>query len=138
MGVDETFQGSDEWYDEVARSRPPKDKPWYHVLVHGASHRTYVAERHLEPDVSGEPIEHAERTASMLSQSNNALRKAYIQPNLILIYAMVGEHDAAMDQIEHLLSVPSSISVPYLRSAQYPGSLRDYARFQKLLARYEN
>ncbi len=60
MGVDATFQGSDEWYDEVARSRPPKDKPWYHVLVHGASHRTYVAERHLEPDVSGEPIEHPE------------------------------------------------------------------------------
>ena len=60
MGVDETFQGSDEWYDEVARSCPPKDKPWYHVLVHGASHRTYVAERHLEPDVSGEPIQHPE------------------------------------------------------------------------------
>ncbi len=60
IGVDETFQGSDKWYDEVARSRPPKDKPWYHVLVHGASHRTYVAERHLEPDVSGEPIIHPE------------------------------------------------------------------------------
>jgi heat shock protein HspQ len=60
MGVDEAFQGSDEWYDQVARSRPPKDKPWYHVLVHGASHRTYVAERHLEPDVSGTPVEHPE------------------------------------------------------------------------------
>ena len=60
IGVDETFLGSDEWYDEVARSRPPKDKPWYHVLVHGASHRTYVAERHLESDVSKEPIEHPE------------------------------------------------------------------------------
>ncbi len=60
IGVDETFQGSEEWYEEVARSRPPKDKPWYHVLVHGASHRTYVAERHLEPDVGREPIEHPE------------------------------------------------------------------------------
>jgi tetratricopeptide (TPR) repeat protein len=86
----------------------------------------------------GEAIQHAERTASMLSQSNNALRKAYIQPNLIWIYAMVGEHDAAMDQIEQLLSVPSTISVPYLRVAEYPRSLRRYARFQELLARYEN
>ncbi|MEE8045860.1 MAG: heat shock protein HspQ [Dehalococcoidia bacterium] len=60
IGVDETFIGSDEWYDAVARSRPPKDMPWYHVLVHGASHRTYVAERHLEPDVSREPIRHPE------------------------------------------------------------------------------
>ncbi len=60
IGVDECFLGSDEWYDDVARSRPPKEEPWYHVLVHGASHRTYVAERHLEPDVSGVRIEHPE------------------------------------------------------------------------------
>ena len=42
----------------MARSRPPKDAPWYHVLPHGAEHTTYVAERHLEPDASGEPIRH--------------------------------------------------------------------------------
>jgi heat shock protein HspQ len=52
------FQGSDEWYLTVARSRPPKDRPWYRVLVHGAQHETYVAERHLEKDSSGVPVEH--------------------------------------------------------------------------------
>ena len=57
--VDATFEGTTEWYDQVARSRPPKDRPWYHVLVHGARHTTYVAERHLEVDPSGEPIEHS-------------------------------------------------------------------------------
>jgi heat shock protein HspQ len=57
--VDATFQGTDEWYDQVARSRPPKDRPWYHVLVDGAQHTTYVAERHLEVDTSSEPIEHS-------------------------------------------------------------------------------
>lgn len=56
--VDPTFSLSEEWYDQVARSRPPKDKPWYHVLVHGAVHTTYVAERNLEADDSGRPIEH--------------------------------------------------------------------------------
>jgi heat shock protein HspQ len=56
--VDTTFQGTEEWYEQVARSRPPKDKPWYRVLVHNAKHETYVAERHLEPDPSGEPVEH--------------------------------------------------------------------------------
>jgi len=56
--VDATFQGSDEWYEDVARSRPPKDAPWYHVLPHGASHTTYVAERNIEPDESREPIQH--------------------------------------------------------------------------------
>ena len=56
--VDLTFSLSDEWYEQVARSRPPKDAPWYRVLVHGAVHETYVAERHLEADTSGNPIVH--------------------------------------------------------------------------------
>ncbi len=58
VDVDQRFQLSEEWYEEVARSRPPKDQPWYHVLVHGSSHTTYVAERNLEPGRSAQPIEH--------------------------------------------------------------------------------
>ena len=58
VDVDATFQGSDEWYEQVARSRPPKDAPWYHVLPHEASHTTYVAERHLEADTSAAPVRH--------------------------------------------------------------------------------
>jgi heat shock protein HspQ len=56
--VDPVFMGSDDWYEQVARSRPPRDRPWYHVLVHGAQHTTYVAERNLEPDDSSDPIDH--------------------------------------------------------------------------------
>jgi heat shock protein HspQ len=58
VDVDPRFQSSEEWYQAVARSRPPKNKPWYHVLVHGATHTTYVAERNLESDDSGTPIAH--------------------------------------------------------------------------------
>jgi len=58
VDVDATFQGTDEWYEQVARSRPPRDRPWYHVLVHDATHTTYVAERHLEVDPSDAPIRH--------------------------------------------------------------------------------
>lgn len=50
MGVDSNFQSTEEWYDLVAKSRPPKDKPWYHVMVTDGNRRTYVAERHLEGD----------------------------------------------------------------------------------------
>jgi heat shock protein HspQ len=56
--VDPTFQGTEEWYAQMAISRPPKDRPWYHVLVDGAAHTTYVAERNLEPDGAVEPIRH--------------------------------------------------------------------------------
>lgn len=58
VDVDPVFSGTDEWYETVALSRPPKDRPWYHVLVDGASHQTYVAERNLEPDISGLPVNH--------------------------------------------------------------------------------
>jgi len=58
VDVDANFQGADEWYDQVARSRPPKDKPWYHVLVDNAIHMTYVAERHLEVTIDDEPVTH--------------------------------------------------------------------------------
>lgn len=58
VDVDLTFSLSKEWYEQVARSRPPKDAPWYRVLVGGAMHETYVAERNLEDDDTGEPIEH--------------------------------------------------------------------------------
>jgi len=60
VDVDPVFSGTQEWYEQMARSRPPKDRPWYHVLVHGATHRTYVAERHLERDDSGEQVLHPE------------------------------------------------------------------------------
>lgn len=58
VDVDPYFMLSDEWYETVARSRPPKDQPWYRVLVHDATHETYVAERNLEADESEAPIRH--------------------------------------------------------------------------------
>ncbi len=58
VDVDADFQLTDEWYDQVARSRPPKDQPWYHVLVHDTAQMTYVAERNLESDSSGKQINH--------------------------------------------------------------------------------
>ena len=58
VDVDPGFQGTEEWYRAVAKSRPPKDKPWYHVLVHDSFHTTYVAERNLESDENPHPIRH--------------------------------------------------------------------------------
>ena len=56
--VDAEYTGTEEWYKKVAKSQPPKDKPWYHVLVDGRLMTTYVAERHLDVDISAEPITH--------------------------------------------------------------------------------
>lgn len=56
--VDFEFHGTDEWYEQVARSRPPKNKPWYRILVDNGGYETYVAERHLEPAEILEPVNH--------------------------------------------------------------------------------
>ncbi len=58
IDVDATFQGTEEWYREMAKSKPPKDQPWYHVLVHDSASVTYVAERNLEEDKHGGPVHH--------------------------------------------------------------------------------
>jgi len=58
VDVDKNFQATEEWYQAVAKSRPPKNKPWYHVLVHESDQATYVAEQNLETDEKLEPIKH--------------------------------------------------------------------------------
>ena len=58
IDVDSTFQGTESWYQAMAKSKPPKDRPWYHVLPHRTTHQTYVAEQNLESDATGRPIEH--------------------------------------------------------------------------------
>lgn len=60
IDIDPTFMLSEEWYDTMAKSRPPKNKPWYHILVDNAIHQTYVAEQNLESDESGEQVHHPE------------------------------------------------------------------------------
>jgi heat shock protein HspQ len=56
VDVDPDYKGTEEWYQQVALTRPPRDKPWYRVLVHNASYETYVAERNLDLDDSQSPV----------------------------------------------------------------------------------
>jgi heat shock protein HspQ len=58
VDVDPEFLGPEDWYEQVAKSRPPRNEPWYHVLVHDAGNETYVAERNLRQDDSDEPVNH--------------------------------------------------------------------------------
>ena len=56
--IDPVFQGNDEWYEKVALSKPPKDEPWYQILVNEAIHTTYVAEQNLKPASAPQKIIH--------------------------------------------------------------------------------
>ncbi len=53
------------------------------------------------------------------------------------IYVMVGEYDAALDQIEYLLSIPFDyLSVQLLKIDPRWDPLREHPRFKRLLEEY--
>jgi heat shock protein HspQ len=58
VDVDPEFRGPEDWYEPVAKSRPPRTEPWAHVLVHDGGNETYVAERNLRQDDGDEPVNH--------------------------------------------------------------------------------
>ena len=58
VDVDAEFGLTEEWYRTVARSEPPRDQPWYRVLVDGTNDETYVAERNLEAAQDQRAITH--------------------------------------------------------------------------------
>jgi hypothetical protein len=52
------------------------------------------------------------------------------------IYTTVGEYDLAIDQLEYLLSIPSDVSVHWLKHGTTWRPLHDHPRFQALLEKY--
>ena len=56
--------------------------------------------------------------------------------SLALLYTVVGEHDAAIDQLEYLLTIPSIISVPRLKFQPVWESFHKHPRFKRLLEKH--
>jgi tetratricopeptide (TPR) repeat protein len=74
-----------------------------------------------------------ERAVELLPVSKDALFGSYMAIDLADIYTRVGEYDAAVDQLEYVLSIPAEISVPLLRIDPRWDPLRDHPGFQRLL-----
>jgi len=68
--------------------------------------------------------------------SKDALNGPDYVYSLAEIYVMVGEYDAAIDQIEYLLSIPYTLSVPLLKIDPTWDPLREYPRFKRLLKKH--
>ncbi len=83
-----------------------------------------------------DPIREGELAVELLPMSKEAWRGANRVEDLARIYTMVGEYDAAIDQLEALLAVPSPMSVPTLRIDPTWNPLRGHPRFQALLEEY--
>jgi TolB-like protein/Flp pilus assembly protein TadD len=86
---------------------------------------------------TAEAIREGERGVDLMPPALDAYRGVSRVEDLARIYAMVGNQEAAVQQLEFLLSHPSLISVPLLRLDPRWDPLRKNPKFEALLAKYE-
>jgi serine/threonine protein kinase/Tfp pilus assembly protein PilF len=128
MGQSELEQ---KYYDSARSFLEAKTREWPEdARVHSSLGLAYAGLGRKE-----EAILEGKKAVELLPVTKDAWRGPYRVWDLARIYAMVGEHDAAIDQLEYLLSIPSEISIPLLRIDPTWEPLRDNPRFQKMLKR---
>ena len=69
----------------------------------------------------------------LLPVTKDAFKGLVRVEDLTRIYVIVGEFDAAFDQLEFLLSRPGEMSIPLLRLDPAWDPLRNHPRFMKLI-----
>ena len=83
-----------------------------------------------------EAIAEGKRAVELLPESQDALDGPQGTAALAQIYAWTGESDEALRLLDHLLAVPSNITVPMLKLDPAWDPLRQDARFQALIDKY--
>ena len=82
----------------------------------------------------GDALREATRAAEMLPVSRDAWDGADMQEDLAYVETLVGEHDAAIKRLAYLLTIPSELSLAFLRADPMWDPLRGNPGFQKLVA----
>ena len=80
-----------------------------------------------------ETIREGKRAVELLPVSKDAAYGLPYEFDLALIYAITGEHDLALDQVERLMSIPSWISPAWLRTDPRFNRLRAHPRFREIV-----
>jgi non-specific serine/threonine protein kinase len=99
--------------------------------VHSRLGRAYAGLGLME-----DAIREGKRAVELFPISKDAFSGPSPILNLAVIYTMVGEYDAALDEIEYLLSIPSGWSVQDLRLDPIWDPLRAHPRYEALLEKY--
>ena len=76
----------------------------------------------------------AARATEDLPVSRDPWDGADLQGDFAFVETIVGEHDAAITRLAYLLTIPSELSVPFLRADPMWDPLRANPRFQELIA----
>ncbi len=80
-----------------------------------------------------EAIREGRRAVNLLPVSKDAFNGPRHRERLARIYVLIREYDAAIDELEYVLSIPSLTSVPGLRLDPAWDPLRKYPRFRALV-----
>ncbi|MFA6469442.1 MAG: protein kinase [Bacteroidota bacterium] len=80
-----------------------------------------------------EAVTAGERGVELLPVEKEAWRGSFRLYDLAKIYAKVGEQDKAVDILERLLSLSCEVSIPLLKIEPWWTTLKNNARFQKLI-----
>ena len=86
---------------------------------------------------NAEAVQEGERGVDLMPPARDSYRGVSRVEDLARIYTMVGNHEAAIQQLDYLLSHPSWISVTLLKLDPRWDPLRKNPKFEALLARYE-
>jgi len=112
-------------YERIIRSNPQSA---YICFYHVASGLAYAGLGR-----KAEAIREGKEAVRMMPISQDALVGAELARYLAEIYVKCGEYEAAIDQIEMLLSIPSFISSGLLRVDPIWDPIRSNARFRRLV-----
>ena len=83
-----------------------------------------------------EAIREGKRALDLMPLSKDAWVGSALALDLAEIYVMVGEREAAIDQLDFVLSIAGYVSVAWLKADPLWDPLRDNPRFQELLEKY--
>jgi serine/threonine protein kinase/tetratricopeptide (TPR) repeat protein len=86
---------------------------------------------------TAEAVQEGERGVALMPPTREAYRGVFRVEDLARIYAMAGNQEAAIQQLDYLLSHPSWISVTLLKLDPRWDPLRKNSKFEALLAKYE-
>jgi serine/threonine-protein kinase len=96
--------------------------------IHSALGQTYAALGRTE-----DAVRHGRRAVELHPLSKDALQAPVLMTDLALTYTLVGDHDAALEQLDEVLSIPSILSIAWLEKDPRWDPLREHPGYAALL-----